>query len=50
MVLSHRGSLMALCEGMEGMGAVEKGPREELAAQYAATLDLRLESGLLGSS
>ena len=50
MVLSHRESLMALCEGMEGMGAVENGPREELAAQYAATLDLRLESGRLGSS
>ena len=50
MVLSRRESLMALCEGREGMGAVEKGPREELAAQYAATLDLRLESGRLGSS
>lgn len=41
---------MALCEGMEGVAAVEKGPREELAVQYAGTLDLRLGSGRLGSS
>ena len=27
---------MALCEGMEGVGAVEKGPREELAASMLA--------------
>lgn len=36
---------MALCEGMEGVGAVEKGPREELAASILA-----LEAGSLQAS